>query len=120
MKKREWGRIVTLLSHAAKSADAGPAYAASHGALAAFTFALAREVATQGITVNGVAPALVEGSAAIEQLNEAQRRQLLSQIPVARFCKPEELAHAVRFLVSPLAGYVTGEIVHVNGGMSMD
>ena len=122
MRKREWGRIVNVLSHAAKNAggDTGPAYAASHGALASFTFALAREVAAQGITVNGVAPANIESSPAIEQLNEAQRRQLLTQIPVARFCKPEEFAHAVRFLVSPLAGYVTGEILDVNGGVLMD
>jgi len=122
MKKRGWGRIVNVLSHGAKvsSADIGPAYAASHGALASFTFALAREVAAQGITVNGVAPAYVESSAAIEQLNEAQRRQLLTQIPVARFCKPEEFAHAVLFLVAPLAGYVTGEILDVNGGLQMD
>ena len=121
MKKREWGRIVNVLSHAAKnSGDNGPADAASHGALASFTFALAREVARHGITVNGVAPAYVESSAALEQLNEAQRRQLLAQIPVGRFCKPEELAHAVRFLVSPLAGFVTGEILDVNGGILMD
>ncbi len=122
MKKRAWGRIVNVLSHAAKNsaADTGPAYAASHGALASFTFALARELAAQGITVNGVAPAYVDGSPAIEQLNEAQRRQLLTQIPVARFCKPEEFAHAVRFLVSPLAGFVTGEILDVNGGLVMD
>ena len=122
MRKREWGRIVNVLSHAAKNsgADIGPAYAASHGALASYTFALAREVAAQGITVNGVAPAYVESSPAIEQLNEAQRRQILTQIPLARFCKPEEFAHAVRFLVSPLAGYVTGEILDVNGGLLMD
>ena len=122
MKKREWGRIVNVLSHAAKNSrgDTGPAYAASHGALASFTFALAREVAAHGITVNGVAPAYVESSAALEQLNEAQRRQLLAQIPVGRFCKPEELAHAVRFLVSPLAGFVTGEIIDLNGGILMD
>ena len=121
MKRREWGRIVNVLSHAAKgSGDFGTAHAASHGALASFTFALAREVAASGITVNGIAPGYVEGSAAIEQMNEAQRRQLLAQIPVARFCKPEEIAHAVRFLASPLAGYVTGEIIDVNGGIVMD
>jgi 3-oxoacyl-[acyl-carrier protein] reductase len=122
MKKREWGRIVNVLSHAAKNSvsDAGPAYAASHGALVSLTFALARELAAFGITVNGVALSYVENSASTEQLNESQRRQLLAQIPVGRFCKPEEFAHAVRFLVSPLAGFVTGEILDVNGGVLMD
>jgi 3-oxoacyl-[acyl-carrier protein] reductase len=122
MRKRRWGRIVNVLSPAAKSAgmDAGAAYAASHGALAALTFALARECAPQGITVNGIAAAFVENSPAIEMMNEAQRRQILTQIPVGRFCKPEEFAHAVRFLVSPLAGFVTGEILDVNGGLVMD
>jgi 3-oxoacyl-[acyl-carrier protein] reductase len=121
MKRRGWGRIVNVLSLAAKNGvDAGTAYAASHGALATLTFSLAREAAAQGVTVNAVAPAYVEGSPAIEQLNEAQRRQLLAQIPVGRFCKPEEFAHAVRFLVSPLAGFITGEIVDVNGGVLMD
>jgi 3-oxoacyl-[acyl-carrier protein] reductase len=56
----------------------------------------------------------------IEQMNDPQRRQLLTQIPVGRFCEPEEFAHAVRFLVSPLAGFITGEILDVNGGMLMD
>ena len=56
----------------------------------------------------------------MEQLNEAQRRLLLAQIPVGRFCEPEEFAHAVRFLVSPLAGFITGEILDVNGGLQMD
>jgi 3-oxoacyl-[acyl-carrier protein] reductase len=121
MKKRGWGRIVNVLSLAAKNGDdAGTAYAAAHGALAALTFSLAREAAAQGVTVNGVAPAYIESSAAIEQLNDAQRRQLLAQIPVGRFGKPEEFAHAVRFLVSPLAGFITGEIVDVNGGVLMD
>ena len=56
----------------------------------------------------------------MEPLNDAQRRQLLAQIPVGRFCKPEELAHAVRFLVSPLAAYITGEVLDLNGGVLMD
>jgi 3-oxoacyl-[acyl-carrier protein] reductase len=120
MKKRGWGRIVNVLSLAARNGvDAGTAYAAAHGALAALTFSLAREAAAQGVTVNAVAPAYIENSAAIEELNEAQRRQLLAQIPVGRFGKPEEFAHAVRFLVSPLAGFITGEIVDVNGGVRM-
>lgn len=122
MKKRGWGRVVNVLSPAAKAGglDTGAAYAASHGALAALTFALARESAPQGVTVNGIAAAFVENAPAIEQLNEAQRRQILAQIPVGRFCKPEEFAHVVRFLVSPMAGFITGEIVDVNGGLVMD
>jgi 3-oxoacyl-[acyl-carrier protein] reductase len=122
MKKRAWGRIVNVLPPGAKNggADVGPAYAAACGALAALTFALAREVAPHGVTVNAIAPGPIEGSSAIEPLNEAQRRQLLAQVPLGRFCKPEEFAHVVRFLVSPQAGFVTGEIVDVNGGTVMD
>lgn len=122
MKQREWGRIVNVVSLAAKGAlaDGGAAHAASHGGLVAFTFALAREAAPHGVTVNAIAAAFVENSPGIETLNEAQRRQLLAQIPLARFCKPEELGHAARFLVSPLAGFVTGEVLDVNGGVLMD
>jgi len=122
MKKREWGRIVSLVSPAAKGAaiEAGAAHAAAHGGLVALTFALAREAAPHGVTVNAIAAALVENSPAIEMLNEAQRRQILAQVPLARFCKPEELAHAARFLVSPLAGFITGEVLDVNGGIVMD
>jgi 3-oxoacyl-[acyl-carrier protein] reductase len=122
MRKRGEGRIVNVISLAAKNAgvELGPAVAAAHGGLASLTFALARETASQGITVNAIALGAIEGSAAVEPLNEAQRRQLLTQIPVGRFCRPEELAHAVRFLVSPLAGFVTGEIVDLNGGVLMD
>jgi 3-oxoacyl-[acyl-carrier protein] reductase len=121
MRKRGWGRIVNVLPPGAKSgADAGPAYAAAAGALASLTFALAREAAPHGVTVNAVASGPVEGSTALEALNEAQRRQVLAQVPLGRFCKPEEFAHAVRFLVSPQAGFVTGEIVDVNGGTVMD
>ncbi len=122
MKKRRWGRIVNVTSLAAKTggADTGTAYATSKGALAALTITLAREVAIDGVTVNGIAPAYVKTPALAEQMTEAQRRQLLARIPVGRFCEPEEFAHAVRFLVSPLAGFVTGEILDVNGGLHMD
>ena len=121
MRKRAWGRIVNVLPPGAKSGgDAGPAYAAASGALASFTFALARENAALGITVNAVAPGPIEGSSAIEPLNESQRRQLLAHVPLGRFCKAEEFAHAVRFLVSPNAAFITGEILDVNGGTVMD
>jgi len=121
MKQRNWGRIVNMVSLAAKGAgDGGAADAASQSGLVALTFALAREAAAHGVTVNAIAAAYVDNSPSMEALNEAQRRQLLAQIPLARFCKPEELAHAARFLVSPLAGFITGEVLDVNGGVVMD
>ena len=122
MKKRGWGRIVSLVSPAAKGAvvDASAAEAAAHGGLVSLTFALARDAAPHGVTVNAIAVAFVETSPTIEMLNDSQRRQILAGVPLGRFCKPEELAHAARFLASPLAGFITGEILDVNGGVVMD
>ena len=122
MRKRRWGRIVNVGSLAAKTGGltTGTAYATSKGALAALTFALARESAADGVTVNLVAPAYVKNNMVTEELNEAQRRLLLAQIPVGRFCEPEEFAYAVRFFTSPLAGFVTGEVLDMNGGLHMD
>jgi len=122
MKARRWGRIVNTCSLAAKTGGltAGTAYAASKGALTSLTFSLARELAPFGVTVNGISPAYVKTPMVTEQLTEAQRKALLGQIPVGRFCEPEEFAHVVRFLVSPLAGFITGEIVDLNGGLVMD
>jgi 3-oxoacyl-[acyl-carrier protein] reductase len=122
MKARGWGRIVNTCSLAAKTGGltAGTAYAASKGALTSLTFSLARELAPHGVTVNGISPAYVNTPMVTEGLTEAQRQALLAQIPVGRFCEPEEFAHVVRFLVSPLAGFITGEIVDLNGGLVMD
>jgi 3-oxoacyl-[acyl-carrier protein] reductase len=122
MKQRGWGRIVNVASLAAKTGGltAGTSYAASKGALASLTFSLAREAASQGVTVNAIAPAYVKTPMVTEQLNDAQQRQILAQIPVGRFCEPEEFAHAVCFLASPLSGFITGEVLDVNGGLHMD
>jgi 3-oxoacyl-[acyl-carrier protein] reductase len=122
MKKRRWGRIVNTCSLAAKSGGitAGTAYTASKGAMTSLTFSLARELAGFGVTVNGISPAYVKTPMVTEQLTEAQRQALIAQIPVGRFCEPEEFAHVVRFLVSPLSGFITGEIVDLNGGLIMD
>lgn len=122
MKARRWGRIVNTCSLAAKTGGltAGTAYAASKGALTSLTFSLARELAPHGVTVNGISPAYVNTPMVSEGLTEAQRKALLAQVPVGRFCEPEEFAHVVRFLVSPLAGFITGEIIDLNGGLVMD
>jgi len=122
MKARGWGRIVNVCSLAMKSGGltAGTAYTTSKGALQALTFSLARESAKFGVTVNGVAPAYVKTPMVTEQLTEAQRQALVAQIPVGRFCEPEEFAHCVRFLVSPMSGFITGEILDLNGGLVFD
>jgi 3-oxoacyl-[acyl-carrier protein] reductase len=122
MKQMAWGRIINTTSLAAKTGGltAGTAYAVSKGALSAMTFSLARELAADGVTVNGIAPAYVRTPMVTEELTEAQRQTLLGMIPVGRFCEPEEFAHVVRFLASPLAGFITGEIIDVNGGLLMD
>ena len=122
MKTDGWGRIINVCSMAMKTGGitAGTAYTSSKGALASLTFSLAREAASYGVTVNGIAPAYIKTPMVTEQLTEDQRRTLLDQIPVGRFCEAEEVAHVVRFLVSPLSGFITGEIIDINGGLHMD
>jgi len=122
MKTRGWGRIVNVCSLAMKTGGltAGTAYTSSKGALASLTFALAREWAPFGITVNGISPAYIKTPMITDFLSADQQQQLLDQIPVGRFCEPEEVAHSVGFLVSPLSGFITGEIIDINGGLHMD
>ncbi len=122
MKQRRYGRIVNTCSLAMKSGGltAGTAYTTSKSAMGGLTFSLARETAAFGITVNGIAPAYVKTPMVTEQLTEAQRQVLLAQIPVGRFCEPEEFAHCVAFLVSPMSGFITGEILDLNGGLHFD
>ena len=113
-------RIAPKVDRCLAAAIGGTAYSTSKGALAALTFSLAREVAGDGVTVNGIAPAYVKTPMVTEQLTEAQRQELLEQIPVGRFCEAEEFAHVVTFLTHPLAEFITGEVVDLNGGLQFD
>ncbi len=122
MRAARWGRIINMSSFAAKSGGltAGTAYSVSKAAMIGLTYSIAREVAGEGVTSNAVAPAYVMSPMVSEQLTDAQRQAQLAAIPVGRFCEPEEVAHAVLFLASPLAGFITGEVIDLNGGLHFD
>ena len=120
MMKQRFGRIINITSVVGASGNAGQAnYAAAKAGVAGMTRALARELASRNITVNCIAPGFI-ATDMTEALPEAQRAALLQQIPLARLGTPEEVAHAVAFLASPLAGYITGAELHINGGMFMN
>lgn len=122
MREQRWGRIINMCSVAMKTGGltAGTAYTTSKGALGGLTFSLARELAPYGVTANGVAPAYVRTKMVTEQLSEEQRQKTLSGIPVGRFSEPEEVAHTVVFLSSELSGFITGELLDINGGLVLD
>lgn len=122
MKANGWGRIINTCSLAGKNGGltVGTAYATSKGALIALTYSLAAETAPFGITVNGIAPAFVRTQMIENQLTPKQKEEIVQRIPVGRMCEPEEFAHVVRFLASPLAGFITGEIIDQNGGLLVD
>jgi len=122
MKKAGFGRIVMISSMAAKCGGitAGTAYVASKGAMHSLMFSLAREAAPHGVTVNAIAPAYVRTPMVMRDLTASQRAAVEKQILVGRFCEPEEVAHTVQFLINPLSGFITGEIIDQNGGMYMD
>ncbi|WP_025732951.1 3-oxoacyl-ACP reductase FabG [Carnimonas nigrificans] len=119
MTKARFGRIINISSVVATLGNLGQSnYAAAKAGMEGFSRSLAREIASRNITVNCVAPGFI-ASDMTDVLPEAQRDALLAQIPVARLGQPEEIAAAVGFLASDAAGYVTGETLHVNGGMNM-
>lgn len=119
MMKQRYGRIVSITSVVGASGNPGQAnYAAAKAGVAGMTRALARELGSRGITVNCVAPGFIETDMTAA-LPEEQQKALLGQIPLGHLGKPADIAHAVAFLASPQAGYVTGQEIHVNGGMFM-
>ena len=118
MLHRGWGRIVNVVSVSGISGHAGQVnYSAAKGGLIAMTKALALELAKRNITVNAVAPGLVE-TEIIAHLKEAERKELVDRVPMARLGTPEEIAAVVGFLASERASYVTGQVWRVDGGMA--
>ena len=119
MMKERRGRIVNLTSVVGLTGNPGQAnYAAAKAGILGFTKSLAREVASRGITVNSVAPGFIDTDMT-RSLTDEQRAALLTQIPTGRLGKAADVAAAVLFLASPQASYITGETLHVNGGMYM-
>ena len=119
MMKARSGRIVNLTSVVGLTGNPGQAnYAAAKAGILGFTKSLARELGSRGITVNAVAPGFIDTDMT-RALSEEQRAELLRQIPLGRLGTPAEVAAAVLFLVSPQSAYITGETLHVNGGMYM-
>ena len=120
MTKARWGRIINISSVVGASGNAGQTnYSASKAGAEGFARSLAQEIGSRGITVNSVAPGFIQTDMT-GMLSEAQVKDLLNKIPLKRLGQPEEVAEVVAFLVSESAGYITGETIHVNGGMLME
>ena len=119
MTRARWGRIVNLSSVVGRMGNAGQTnYAAAKAGIEGFTRALAREVGSRGITVNAVAPGFIDTDMT-SALAQAQRNAMVEGIPLGRMGTPEDVAAVVSFLAGDGAGYITGETVHVNGGLHM-
>ncbi|MEM9242798.1 MAG: 3-oxoacyl-ACP reductase FabG [Pseudomonadota bacterium] len=117
MVKARWGRIISISSVVSRAGNPGQAnYAASKGAIEAFTTTLAKEVASRGITVNAIAPGYIKTDMT-EAMNDKQREMMLAAIPMKRRGEPEEIAEVAAFIASDAASYLTGQLLHVNGGM---
>lgn len=119
MAKKRYGRIINIASVVAFTGNPGQAnYSASKAGIVGLTKTTAKEYATRGITVNAVAPGFIM-TAMTEKLPENIKEEMLKTIPLGRFGTPEDVANAVLFLALPQSGYITGQVIHVNGGMFM-
>ncbi len=119
MMKARWGRIINVSSVVGSMGNAGQAnYAATKSGVEGFARSLAKEIGSRGITVNTVAPGFIDTDMT-KELSEAQKELMLSQIALGRLGQPEEIAAVVGFLASDAGGYITGDTLHVNGGMYM-
>ena len=119
MTKARKGRIINITSVVGTMGNAGQTnYAAAKAGMMGFTKSLAREVGSRAITVNCIAPGLIDTDMT-RAMSEAQQKSILEAVPLGRFGQPEEIAQAVVFLASAVAGYITGETLHINGGMYM-
>ena len=119
MLKKRWGRIINITSASASIGNKGQAnYSAAKSGVEAFSRSLAKEVGSRAITVNAVSPGYIETDMTAG-MNEEVKKNILSQIPLSRFGKAEEVAELIEFLISDEASYITGQTIHVNGGLYM-
>jgi 3-oxoacyl-[acyl-carrier protein] reductase len=119
MMKQRFGRIINITSVSGLAGQAGQTnYSASKAGMIGFTKALAKEVGPRGITVNAIAPGFVP-TVLTDVLNEEQKRAIISMTPMGRFAKPEEIAYATAFLADERAGFITGQVLSVDGGLVM-
>ncbi len=119
MLKLKWGRVINITSTSASIGNKGQSnYSAAKAGVEAFTKSLAREVGKRNITINSIAPGFISTDMT-EQNDKVNQEDLINEIPLGRFGKPEEIAHLASFLCSEEASYITGQIIHINGGLYM-